>query len=55
MAHEAARWAFEGDKGAKAAVKSGLSGDFTRNMVDHRIRELKSNAGHFLDARDHLN
>ena len=36
MAHDAARWPFDGGKGSKAAVKSGLFGDpetMTRNMI----------------------
>ena len=58
MAHDAARWAYDQKKGSKAAVKSGYFGDpetVTRNMIEPLIRELKSNAGKFLDDRDHHN
>ena len=58
LVHAAARWAFDGGKGSKAAMKSGYFGvspNVTRNMIEPLIRELKANNGKFMAGgeRDH--
>ena len=55
MSHQAARWAFENEKGSRAACSSGLFGDpnvVTRNIIEPLIRQLKE-TGTIEDHRDH--
>ena len=55
FAHQAARWAFENEKGSRAACNSGLFGDpaiVTRNIVEPLLRQLKA-TGKNEDHRDH--
>ena len=57
FAHQAARWAFENEKGSRAACNSGLFGDpavVTRSIVEPLIRQLKA-TGKIEDHRDHSN
>ena len=55
MSHQAARWAFENEKGSRAACSSGLFGDpdvVTRNIIEPLIRQLKA-TGKIEDHWDH--
>ena len=55
LSHQAARWAFENEKGSRAACSSGLFGDpdvVTRNIVEPLLRQLKA-TGKIEDHRDH--
>ena len=55
LAHAAARWAFENNKGSRVACKSGLFGDpkvVTRTFVEPLLRQLKR-TGNIDDHRDH--
>ena len=45
LSHQAARWAFENEKGSRAACSSGLFGDpdvVTRNIIEPLIRQLRA-------------
>ena len=55
MARAAVRWAFENNKGSRAACTSGLFGDpkvVTRNIVEPLLRQLKK-TGNIDGHRDH--